>query len=130
MKKIHSQINVNIYYEDTDFSGFVYHANYLKFFERGREHAFGQKNLLDFFGKKNLQFVVKSLKIDYLKPVKFAESLLIDSEALLTNSPRIKFQQRALSSWSGELVCQAEVEIVCIDSSGRPKRLENDFPLV
>ena len=62
------QTTWRVYYEDTDFSGYVYHANYLKFFERGREELLGVEKLQELF-KKGLHFVVAKIQISYHKPL-------------------------------------------------------------
>ena len=53
---------IPIYYEDTDFTGYVYHANYLKFFERAREEGLGRRFLKKLY-KMGKHFVVKSINI-------------------------------------------------------------------
>lgn len=128
---------VSVYYEDTDFSGFVYHANYLKFFERAREHILGQDLLAEMFERK-VHFVVKSARLDFFAPARFADQLVIVSEAPLTRSPLITFTQEAHRA-SSMLVPEAHVpssakplargilEIVVINDQGRPARLPDDL---
>ena len=66
--------NTKVYYEDTDASGRVYYANYLKYLERGRSNLIYQSkyNHQELSKKFNIIFVVKSLKINYLKSAFFA----------------------------------------------------------
>ena len=52
------RFSIHIYYEDTDHSGVVYHANYLRFFERAREHMFGIQALVDLYKNDGIGFVV------------------------------------------------------------------------
>src|SRR3954466_5637802 len=71
---------VRIYYEDTDFSGVVYHANYLRFFERGRTDALRlagihHTELL----ADNAVFVVRRMEVDYLRPAKVDDALIVRS---------------------------------------------------
>src|SRR3978361_2571562 len=75
-------MQVRVYYEDTDFSGLVYHANYLRFMERGRTNHLrlmgaGQHAL---FAEAQAEtpgfaFVVRSMQIDYLKPARMDDVL-------------------------------------------------------
>ena len=57
MSDYHSH-RVHIYYEDTDLSGVVYHANYLKYFERAREHMLGRAKLVQLLEEEGKGFVV------------------------------------------------------------------------
>lgn len=71
-----------VYYEDTDFSGFVYHANYLRFLERGRtdllrELGVAQSALKQ--GADGLVFVVTRIVVDYLRPAKMDDVLTIST---------------------------------------------------
>src|SRR5439155_20637714 len=75
-------MRIRVYYEDTDFSGIVYHANYLRFMERGRtnhlrllgaeQHALFAEALAESPG---FAFVVRSMQIDFLKPARMDDVL-------------------------------------------------------
>ena len=84
-----------VYYEDTDASGRVYHANYLKFLERGRTNLIYQtkythKILLDKF---DIIFVVKECKLQFKKSAFFEDSIKIISEVHELSKVKIKFNQ-------------------------------------
>ena len=82
-----------VYYEDTDFSGFVYHANYLKFCERAREHLIGIDKIRQSF-ERGLHFVVHELNITYKKPLSHGcEFFVLSSLYQSPRSPRIYFHQ-------------------------------------
>src|ERR1700709_160223 len=79
----HHQL-VRVYYEDTDFSGIVYHASYLRFMERGRTDYLrllgaDQRALFEQTEKEapGFAFVVRSMTIDFLKPAGFSDLLEI-----------------------------------------------------
>ena len=77
-----SDLQVRIYYEDTDSGGVVYYANYLKFIERGRseflrEMGFEQDQLI---AQENIIFAVKSIQADYLSPARFNDLLSVSTE--------------------------------------------------
>lgn len=75
------QFPVRVYYEDTDFSGSVYHSNYLRFFERARSELLRELGVdqLALFETAGLGFVVRSLHIDYLKPARMDDYLRVET---------------------------------------------------
>lgn len=87
-KSAFSRFPVTIYYEDTDAGGVVYHANYLKFFERGRtemlrEQGVCQRELLE----QNMGFVVRSMELDFLKAARLDDNLVVITQ--LTEKKRL-----------------------------------------
>lgn len=75
-----NKLNIRVYYEDTDFSGFVYHASYLRFMERGRTEALrslslAQSDIYDRHGA--LAFVVRRMSIEFLKPARMDDLITI-----------------------------------------------------
>ena len=117
-------IHVNIYYEDTDLSGFVYHANYLKYFERAREHLIGLKFLRDLH-TKGVHFVVSDANIRYLYPAKHGDCLVVESHGHYTRSPAVYFNQMAYVLTNGEkkLATKAEITLATLNLENRPIRL-------
>jgi acyl-CoA thioester hydrolase len=114
---------VRVYYEDTDFTGIVYHANYLRFFERGRteflreigvEHA----ELLAL--PAPVAFAVTRLQVAYRRAARVDDALEVRTLYRRVTSARTGAHQRVLRD--GELIAEAEVEIVCIGLDGRPAR--------
>lgn len=110
--------SVQIYYEDTDFSGLVYHANYLKFFERAREHAIGREELLRLWDA-GLGFVVYKIELTYSEGAKFGDILDIRSTYELDGKYRLNFQQDAWLPEGKKAAIKGLVQLVCIDSNGR-----------
>lgn len=113
-----------VYYEDTDFSGFVYHANYLKFAERGRS------NLLRLCGiehtdllalEPQLAFVVGHMGIDFLAPARIGDVLLVETVFTKMRGARLLAEQRI--SRKGEPIWQARVTAAIVDLNGVPRRL-------
>lgn len=79
-------ISVRVYYEDTDFSGVVYHASYLRFMERGRTElirALGieQRELFD--GDAALGFAVRRMLIDFVRPAVMDDLLTVETRPTL-----------------------------------------------
>jgi acyl-CoA thioester hydrolase len=96
---------VRVYYEDTDSGGVVYHANYLKFMERARTEwlrqlGFEQNVLKD---EHNCLFAVHSMQINFRRPARFNDALLIRSEMTQTSGASMQFEQSVLRD--GELLC-------------------------
>jgi len=120
--KVH-RLPVRVYYEDTDFSGVVYHARYLHFFERGRTEslrALGIHHSELIASDDPIAFAVRRLNIEYVKAARVDEALIVETVYRPNKGPRLRMEQ-ALTR-DGETICTASVEAVIIDPSGRPKR--------
>jgi len=122
----HSALTVRIYYEDTDEQGIVYHANYLKFFERARVEAFrsGEIELRKLLLDHDTQFVVQSLDIKYLQPAYLDQLLYIVTAVESVGFASVRYHQKAyLGAKEGSLLCEAKVRLACIDSQYQVKKL-------
>ena len=114
---------VRVYYEDTDFSGLVYHANYLKFCERGRSDCL---RLLGVHhhelqqGGITLSFVVRRMVCDFLAPARIDEILEVESRFVRLSGARMEIAQSVTRD--GESLFQAAVTAALVDAQGRPKR--------
>ncbi len=117
---------IRVYYEDTDFSGYVYHSNYLKFCERARSdflRVLGvDQNAMFASGGA---FVVRRMMCDFLKPAKFDDILTVESSPGGAKGARFEISQRVLRG--DDVLFTAEVTAVLIDQNGRPKRLTPDL---
>lgn len=114
---------VRIYYEDTDFTGVVYHANYLRYFERGRSDflraiGVGHAELLE--GSEPTAFAVSRIDLRFLKPARIDDALLVRTVYRAVQGPRLMIDQQIARS--GDTLATAAVEAVCVRSDGRPKR--------
>ena len=106
---------VTIYYEDTDVGGMVYHANYVKFFERARTEylrkiGLNQQQLFS----QNMSFVVRSLTIDFLRGAKLDDQLMVHTVVQNTRRASIEFSQELVNN-NNEVLCKALVKIACVD---------------
>lgn len=119
---------IRVYYEDTDAGGVVFYANYLKFFERARtewlrELGFNQSRMADTEAR---MFVVAGLDIDYRKPARLDDQLLIRSRVTRLGRASIHFAQRA--ERSGELLAESNIQICCVDTAKlRPAEIPTDL---
>ncbi|MDP2274983.1 MAG: YbgC/FadM family acyl-CoA thioesterase [Archangium sp.] len=114
---------VQIYYEDTDFSGVVYHANYLRFFERAREHVLGAGELVRMWREEQKGFVVYKATQQFKEGAVFGDIVEIHSVARLESEYRVVFDQKAIRKSDGRLLVDASIEMVCIDGQRTPVRV-------
>ncbi|MFO0438747.1 MAG: tol-pal system-associated acyl-CoA thioesterase [Phenylobacterium sp.] len=114
---------VRIYYEDTDFTGVVYHANYLRFFERGRSDALraaGVSHTALLEGDRPTAFTIVRMEIDFRRPARIDDALEVRTLYEQIRGPRLFIRQHIRRG--EETICEAVVEAACIDLSGRPTR--------
>lgn len=119
---------VRVYYEDTDFTGVVYHANYLKFFERGRTEALrdcGVSHTDLFKLDPPLGFVVRKIDVEFRIPARVDDSLQVRTVFDNVRGARLMIVQTLFRG--DEIIATAHVEAACIDLAGRPKRLPADM---
>ena len=117
----------NVYYEDTDASGRVYHANYLKFLERSRTDIIYQTNYTheELLKKYDLIFVVKECSISFKKPAFFEDLIKVTSEIDQLSRVKIKFNQKIYRE--SDLLVQASVLVIPVNSSGKISKLPNEL---
>jgi acyl-CoA thioester hydrolase len=120
-------MQVRVYYEDTDFTGIVYHANYLRFMERGRTNYLrligaDHRALFEQTEKEapSFAFVVRSMKIDFLKPAFMDDLLEVRTLSREVSGASIVLVQRVMRG--EEVLIEAEVRVAFV-SAGRPKRI-------
>ena len=116
------RLAVRVYYEDTDFTGVVYHANYLRYFERGRSDflralGVGHADLQD---KDAAAFVIARMEIDFRRPARIDDALTVVSTYERLQGARLDAAQRIYRG--EEMLCAAHVHAACIDLAGRPRR--------
>lgn len=119
---------VRVYYEDTDFSGIVYHASYLRFAERGRSDFLrlaGVSHTELFDGDDPLAFAIHRMEIDFLKPARIDDELEVHTCYSRAGGARLEARQtiHRLNGGSPEEIWRALVFAACLDGKGRPRRL-------
>lgn len=110
---------VRVYWEDTDASGVVYHANYLRWFERARTEwlrakGHDQESMRTQLG---IAFTVASLEIRYLRPARLDDALEVQVEVPQARRASLGFVQRLRRAGTGELLCEASVRVGCVDAA-------------
>ncbi|MFT5759350.1 MAG: acyl-CoA thioester hydrolase [Alteromonadaceae bacterium] len=116
-----NDFQLRVYYEDTDIGGIVYHANYLKFFERARTEWLREKGITQsLFLEQKLGFVVTRVEIDYIASAKLDDLLNVSS--LITEFKRasLLFSQK-ITNQHQQIICAAIVRIAFVDfTKARP----------
>lgn len=113
---------VRVYFEDTDLSGVVYHANYLRYMERGRSDMLrcaGIDQRAAHEGGAGV-YVVRDIAIRYAAPARLDDMLIVVSRLIEVRAASVHIHQRVMRGQ--ELLTQAKVEAAFVSPSGRPKR--------
>jgi len=117
------RLAVRVYYEDTDFTGVVYHASYVRFFERGRTDALRLVGIghADLLARPDpCAFTVTRLGIDFVSAARIDDALIVHSWFEAVNGPRLILRQAITRD--GAPVARADVEAACIRPDGRARR--------
>ncbi|HEY5047378.1 MAG TPA: YbgC/FadM family acyl-CoA thioesterase [Rhizomicrobium sp.] len=121
--KVHV-LPLRVYYEDTDLSGIVYHANYLRFMERGRSEFFRCAGITRLAGcekEETWAWTLRRVEIDYLRPARVDDLVEVHTAAVLLTGARMTADQRIFCD--GELLTRATVQACIIALSGKPRRI-------
>ncbi|MGY6215555.1 tol-pal system-associated acyl-CoA thioesterase [Methylolobus aquaticus] len=112
---------VRVYYEDTDAGGVVYHANYLRFMERARTErlrALGLE-LTHLQETEGLVFAVRGMEVDYLRPARLGDQLLVTADVDDIKRVSLTFRQAVYPPESAsDAYCTARVRVVCLSADG------------
>ncbi|MFZ5619157.1 MAG: tol-pal system-associated acyl-CoA thioesterase [Pseudomonadota bacterium] len=117
-------IPIRVYYEDTDFSGVVYHARYLHFFERGRTEALRSCNIshTELLARPEpLAFAVRKMTTEWIAPARIDDMLEVRTRFVEVKGARMLIDQEMRRG--GDLIARADVEAACMNLEGRPRRL-------
>ncbi len=110
---------IRVYFQDTDAGGVVYHASYVNFMERARtewlreRYGYSNAGLMKEFG---VVFVVRSLKLDYLKPALLDDLLAVTAQIKDVGRSRVTLLQSVRRD--DEVLTEAEVHLVCVSLEG------------
>lgn len=118
---------VRVYFEDTDLSGIVYHANYLRFMERARSdmlRVVGVDQRGAFEGGEGA-YAVRDLAIRYHAPARLDDALLVVSRVIQVRAASVVIQQRVMRGRA--ILTEASVEAAFVAPNGRPKRQPRDW---
>ena len=118
---------IRVYFEDTDLSGVVYHANYLRWFERARSDmlrllAIDQRAAHE---AGEGAYAVSTMDLRYLRPAKLDDSVLISSHVAELSPASCRIVQRAFRDET--LLCEAKVRVAFVAPNGRPRRQPREW---
>lgn len=113
---------VRVYYEDTDLSGIVYHANYLRWFERARSDLLRLLGIDQRAAAESGEgtYTVAELTIRYLAPARLDDAVTVATSALDLRAASVRLRQAALRD--GDVLAEAVVRVGFISPDGRPRR--------
>lgn len=115
-------MQIRIYYEDTDFGGVVYHANYFKFLERARSERFFAAGVSPAVG--NAHFVVSKLEAKFIAPAKFGD--LIEVRSDLIQMKNLSFSLLQEIYLQDKKLFSATVTLAFVES-GKPKAIDKEI---
>ncbi|MER0238896.1 tol-pal system-associated acyl-CoA thioesterase [Fulvimarina sp. MAC8] len=120
------ELDVRIYFEDTDFSGVVYHARYLHFLERGRSDflrlkGIGHRELMSGELGDPMAFAVRKMEIEFLRPARIDDVLLVSTRTRQLGGARVLLDQTI--SRDGVVLIEANVKVAVISPEGKPMRM-------
>lgn len=117
--------HLRVYIEDTDYAGIVYHANYLKYYERARSEWVEQKGIgTEWQRNEGVYFPVRSANVEYLKPARLHQQLAVVSRIAEVRSASIIYEQYLhLRDVPATILSKATVKVACVDSQLKPRAL-------
>ena len=134
MKKIIKckPLNFKIYVEDTDFQGVVYHANYIKFFERARSEFLYANNISqNNLKSNNLAFVINSINIKYISAAELGDEITVKSSVEKKSDARMIFSQKVVNINNNMEHAIGEVEVCFINLlTKKPQKFPDDLLLI
>ena len=118
---------VRVYYEDTDVSGIVYHANYLRYMERGRSEFLrlaGIHHMVMLANDEPIAWTIRRMEIDYAKAARLDENLEVHTRYRTMSGARLGGEQWVKRG--GVDLVTAKVEAAIITMTGKPRRIPED----
>ena len=121
------QYNCEVFYEDTDMGGRVYHANYLKFIERARSKFIEYLNIDQraLLSEEKKFFVVKNIIADYLSPAHFGDKLVIYTTLIGLKRASMTLKQEILRD--NKKIFDCNVRVALLNCSGKPEKFSIEF---
>lgn len=112
-------VPLQIYYEDTDLSGSVYHANYLRYFERAREHLLGPAELVRLWRDDGIGFVVYKCELSFREPATLGDMLEVRTLVRMESDFRAVFNQSIWRPGGKQAMTEGVVQLVCVDKNNK-----------
>jgi acyl-CoA thioester hydrolase len=118
---------VRVYYEDTDVSGIVYHANYLRYMERGRSEFLrlaGIHHMVMLANEEPIAWTIRRMELDYIKAARLDDDLEVHTRYRTMSGARLSGEQWVRRA--GVDLVHATVEAAIITMTGKPRRIPED----
>ncbi|WP_448662202.1 YbgC/FadM family acyl-CoA thioesterase [Sphingomonas sp. CJ20] len=122
LEGVEHHFDLRVYFEDTDLTGVVYHANYLRFMERARSDmliaaGIDQRSV---FEAGEGAYAVRGLNLQYRAPARLGDALVVVSRLTQLRAPAVDIHQRVMCGT--KLLVEASVEVAFVSPTGRPRR--------
>ncbi|WP_137297399.1 thioesterase family protein [Psychromonas sp. SP041] len=118
---------VQIYYEDTDHSGVVYHPNFLKYFERAREHVIDSQRLNRLWNEQGIGFAVYKANMIFQEGVEFAEVCDIRTSFIIEGKYKTLWRQEVWRPNAIRAAVIGDIEMVCLDKDKQLQPIPNEI---
>ena len=114
---------ISVYYEDTDLSGMVYHANYLRYMERGRTEFFRMAGIsrARLEDEEPTAWTLRRVGIEFFRPARLDDQIAVHSVLTDVTGARIKVLQRVRCGQT--LLVEGRIEACVTTLTGKPRRL-------
>jgi acyl-CoA thioester hydrolase len=115
---------IRVYYEDTDLSGVVYHANYLRYMERGRTEFFrlaGVSKMAALEEEEPTAWTLRTATLQFFKPARLEDPLEVHTSCPLLSGARMQADQKIYTG--GTLLMHGTVEACMMTLTGKPRRI-------
>jgi len=123
-----AMLAVKIYYEDTDCGGVVYHANYLRYFERARTEYLAEQGIsIRDYMKNGILFVVVRAEIFYESPARYGDVLIINSELEKVRGVSLDFKHTIRRKDEDGVLVRAKIRLACLNGDGKLTPLPKGF---
>lgn len=118
---------LRVYFEDTDLTGIVYHANYLRYMERARSDMLAAAGIDQraMFEAGEGAYAVRDIALRYRTPARLSDDLVVVSRLSELRAASVRIQQRVMRGET--IVAQAEVEAAFVSPTGKPRRQPQDW---
>ena len=118
------KLEVKIYYEDTDCGGVVYHANYLKYFERARTEYFAERGIsIRDYMLNGIEFVVVRAEIFYESPARYGDVLIVNSELEKVRRVSLDFKHTIRRKDEDGMLVRSTIRLACLNGEGKLTQL-------
>jgi tol-pal system-associated acyl-CoA thioesterase len=121
-------LEFRVYLEDTDAQGIVYHANYLRYFERGRSEYLEYLGIpMDEVARPDCRLVVYEVRVKFRRPANLGDRIEVVTSMLHASEYRLTFKQQIRRQGDVDPLVSGEVDVVAIDQTGTLKELPPYF---